>query len=42
MSQTVYYDRWGGYQGIVDILTANGYTLYHSVGNYLAIYQKTA
>ena len=36
------YGRWGGYQGIVDILTANGYTLYHSVGNYLAIYQKTA
>ncbi len=40
-TSTTDYSRWGGYQSLVDILKANGYTLYHSVGNYLAIYQKT-
>ncbi len=35
------YGNYGGYQGIVQILTSNGYTLYHTAGNYLAIYQKT-
>ena len=35
------YDRYGGYEGIVSILTAKGYALYNSAGNYLAIYQKT-
>lgn len=39
-TSTTDFGRYGGYQGLVDILTANGYTLYHSVGNYLAIYQK--
>lgn len=40
-TSTTDYSRWGGYQGLVDLLTSNGYTLYHKVGNYLAIYQKT-
>ena len=40
-TSTTDYDRYGGYQGLIDLLTANGYTLYHSVGNYLAIYHKT-
>ena len=40
-TSTTDYGRWGGYQALVDILSANGYTLYHKVGNYLAIYQKT-
>ena len=40
-TSTTDFGRYGGYQGLVDILTANGYTLYHKVGNYLAIYHKT-
>ena len=40
-TSTTDFDRWGGYESLVNILTANGYTLYHEVGNYLAIYQKT-
>lgn len=34
------YSSYGGYQALVDILTSNGYTLYHSLGDYLAIYHK--
>lgn len=40
VTSTTDYSSYGGYQGLVDILTANGYTLFHSVGNYLAIYQR--
>ncbi len=40
-TSTTDYSRYGGYQSLADMLTTNGYVLYESVGNYLAIYQKT-
>ncbi len=40
-TSTTDYSAYGGYQNLVNFLTANGYSLYHCVGNYLAIYQKT-
>lgn len=40
VTSTTDYSSYGGYQALVDILTSNGYTLYHSLGDYLAIYHK--
>lgn len=41
VTSTSDYRKFGDYQKFVDFLEANGYELYHSVGNYLAIYHKT-
>ena len=35
------FTRYSGYEGLAEFLTANGYTLYYSFGNRVAIYQKT-
>lgn len=43
VTSTTDYGRYGqrGYEDLADLLLSNGYTLYYTAGNYLAIYQKT-
>ena len=41
ITSTTDFNRWGGYEGFTDLLQRNGYGIYHTAGDYLAIYRKT-